>query len=102
MTTDDTKAAAGSPVQRPVGRPVPERNDVGGIPVGYVCELTALHKLLSDIDSLPLHAHKRAAVRDWIEAHVRQLGREAEAARRKTPNVRAKRGQTAAQMPDTE
>lgn len=31
MTTDDTKPAAGSPVQRLVGRPAPERAAVGDV-----------------------------------------------------------------------
>jgi hypothetical protein len=31
----------------------------------------ALQALIRDLDSLPLHAHKRAVVREWIEGHVR-------------------------------
>ena len=49
-------------------------------PVGYVCHLEALNRLLRDIDSLPLHAHKRAAVREWINSHVEQITQEAKSA----------------------
>lgn len=44
---------------------------------GYACELTALRRLLDDVDSLPLHAHKRHAVKEWISGHIKAVEREA-------------------------
>jgi hypothetical protein len=49
-------------------------------PVGYLCERVALVRLRDDVDSLPLHAHKRKVVRDWIEEHMAKVEQDARAA----------------------
>mgnify|MGYP001276664421 CR=1 FL=1 len=52
----------------------------GQVPVGYVCERAALVRLRDDVDNLPLHAHKRALVRDWISVALAKIDADAEAA----------------------
>lgn len=38
--------------------------------IGYVCERTALVRMRDDVESLPLHPHKRKVVREWLDAAV--------------------------------
>lgn len=41
-----------------------------GLPIGWICERTALVKLRDKLDGLPLHAHKRVVVRAWIDEAI--------------------------------
>jgi hypothetical protein len=60
-------------------QPVDERAAFERVAIGLVCERVALRRMLDDVENLPLHAHKRKVVRDWIAAAIAQV--EAEAAR---------------------